>query len=310
MVPDASTEISRLAAATANRLRLVQVDFAEANAKTRDEYMSETVERALAQIVPEKRQEFLAKLLERFPSWDSRVEVSLRKRESTDRPITDGREVQDPNFLVARLISLAPLLADEEKRVLAERLREAGLVEVAGAAWSAGDEQALRKQLKIRGEKALNASKALDLVSMLVNFAASLDQLIWSAWRHMAPRSEVRRAVPLRTAMAQLITDDKDVSRSQVMQELEKLRQLIASVVSASGQAGRQFAGRFLARLLPAEIESVVNMEGGGFLVGREVKCWRKYVELADTLSEDAVESEMTEMIASYAESLMKGLGR
>lgn len=309
-MPDASTEISRLAATTANRLRLVQVDFADADARTRDEYMSETVERALARIVPEKRQEFLAELLERFPSWDSRVEVSLRKGESMDRPITDGREVQDPNFLVARLISLAPRLPDEEKRVLAERLREAGLVEVAGAAWSAGDEQALRKQLKIHGEKALNAAKALDLVSMLVNFAASLDQLVWSAWRHMAPRSEVRRAVPLRGAMAQLITDDKDVSRSQVMQEMEKLRQLIASVISASGQAGRQFAARFLARLLPAEIEAIVNMEGGGFLVGREAKCWRKYVELADTLSEDAVESEMTEMIASYAESLMKGLGR
>ena len=76
------------------------------------------------------------------------------------------------------------------------------------------------------------------------------------------------------------------------------------------GQAGRQFAARHLARFSPAEIEALASLEGGGFLVGKEAKCWRKYTELADALSEAAIENEITETIANYAENLMKGLGR
>jgi hypothetical protein len=65
-----------------------------------------------------------------------------------------------------------------------------------------------------------------------------------------------------------------------------------------------------MARFSPHEIEALAAMEGGGFLVGKDTKCWRKYVELADALNEAAIENEIMETIANYAENLMKGLGR
>jgi len=40
------------------------------------------------------------------------------------------------------------------------------------------------------------------------------------------------------------------------------------------------------------------------------VKCWRKYLELADMLNEDSIETEITKAIVSYVESLVKGMGR
>ena len=44
-------------------------------------------------------------------------------------------------------------------------------------------------------------------------------------------------------------------------------------------------------------------------LVSKEVKNWRKYVELSAGRDEATIESEIMQAIADYAESLMKGRG-
>ena len=42
---------------TANRLRLIQVDFADKDSKARDDYLCEEIERALKTILPDERKE-------------------------------------------------------------------------------------------------------------------------------------------------------------------------------------------------------------------------------------------------------------
>jgi hypothetical protein len=64
-----------------------------------------------------------------------------------------------------------------------------------------------------------------------------------------------------------------------------------------------------VAKFSPNEISTLAGMEGGGLLVSKEVKCWRKYVELASGMDETAIETEIMQALSSYAESLMKGLG-
>jgi len=44
---------------TTNRLRLIQVDFADQSDQTRVEYLCEEVERALKMVLPDERNEFL-----------------------------------------------------------------------------------------------------------------------------------------------------------------------------------------------------------------------------------------------------------
>ncbi len=305
-----SDETVRLAAATANRLRMVQVDFADQGPDVRREYLAEEVERALNNVVPEQRQAFLEELMEQFPSWDARVDVQLRKDESTDRSETDRRELQDPNFLVARLIELSRGLGDEERKVLTERLAEAGLASISQGAWPEDAEAPLRQNLRLGPDSTIDPARTLALVALVADFALKLDQLVWGAWQQIGRRSTIRRDKPLQHTVKAFLTGDQDVPRGQVAADLEKLRQLIASLVSAVGQAGRQFASRHLAQFSPVEIEAMASMEGGGFLVGKEVKCWRKYVELADALNEASIENEIMETVANYAENLMKGLGR
>ena len=305
-----SSEISQRVAATANRLRMVQVDFADQGSDVRREYLSEEIERALASVVPEQRQAFLTELMAQFPSWDARVEVALRKEESTDRTLTDQRELQDPNFLVARLIDRAADLSEKERNVLVERLREANLAIISRGAWPEEATKAVRQTLRVADGKQIDPVRTLELIALLADFACRLDQLVWNAWRKVAPRSAIRRSDKLQNVLEACLTGSQDVPRGQVASDLERLRQLIASLISAVGQSGRQFASRHLARFSPVEIEALASMEGGGFLVSREVKCWRKYTELADALNEASIENEIMETIATYAESLMKGLGR
>jgi DNA primase len=299
----------QLVAATSNRLRLVQVDFADQGPDVRREYLSEEIERALSAVVPDQRQPFLAALMEQFPSWDARVELQLRKDDTTERSLTDARELQDPNFLVARLIDCAAKLGGGERKVLVERLKEAGLASITEGAWPAEAEAALRQELRLPGEH-VDPARTLQLVGMASDFALRLDQLVWGAWQKVSPKSTVRRDKPLQQTLKAFITGSQDVPRGQVATDLEKLRQLIASLISSVGQAGRQFASRHLARFSPSEIEALASMEGGGFLVSKDVKCWKKYKELADAMTEVAIENEITETIANYAENLMKGLGR
>lgn len=298
-----------LAAGTANRLRLVQVDFADQSAEVRREYLAEEVERALASVAPEQKKAFLGELMEQFPSWDAKVEVQLRNEETTERTETDRRELADPNFLVARLIEVSAGLGEPERKVLIQRLKEAGLAFASSGAWSEEAETQLRQTLRLT-ETTVDADRVLEQVGLLSDFALKLDQLCWGSWRRISPKSGIRQDKRLRETLGGHIVGDPDQPRGQVAADLEKLRQLIASLVSAVGQAGRQFASRHMARFSPHEIEAMASMESGGFLKGKDTKCWRKYVELADALTEAAIENEIMETIANYAENLMKGLGR
>jgi DNA primase len=299
---------AQLVAATSNRLRLVQVDFADQGPDVRREYLSEEIERALSAVMPDQRQPFLAALMEEFPSWDARVEVQLRKDDTTERSLTDARELQDPNFLVARLIDCAAKLGDGERKVLVERLKEAGLASISQGAWPAEAEADLMKELRL-ADKHVDPVRTLQMVGMASDFALRLDQLVWGAWRKIAPKATIRQDKPLQQTLKAFITNSQDVPRGQVASDLEKLRQLIASLISSIGQAGRQFATRHLAKFLPSEIEAVASMEPG-ILISKDVKCWRKYKELADAMTDVGIENEITETIANYAENLMKGLGR
>ena len=100
------------------------------------------------------------------------------------------------------------------------------------------------------------------------------------------------------------------VSQSQFQERLEKLRQLSAALVSSTSHTGRAFSQHFAAKYSPPEIEAMASMEPGGMLVSREVKCWRKYLELSESLDPSSIDRVIMAAITEYAESLMKGLDR
>jgi hypothetical protein len=308
----ASAELVKLVAATANRLRMVQIDTVDENAQARQGYLADEIQRALASVPTEERPVFLEELKARFPTWDGQVQLPSGGK-SDGKSLMDARELKDPSFVLSRLIELAASFNPQQRQAVIEKLRDAGLAPAEeGGAAGFPDELArqFRQKFKVPEGKKLDAAKVLALATMLGELATGLHQLAWTAWRTMAPGSDIRVSGNLQLSIAKFASGDPAVSREQVAQELERLRQLSASLIAAIGETGRQFAAHHHAKFAPTEIEASVKMEGVGMFANLERACWRKYMELAGAMDEHAMESDIRETIAREAEKFMRGLGR
>jgi len=149
-----------------------------------------------------------------------------------------------------------------------------------------------------------------ELSAILVDFVLKLESLVWNTWRQLSPRSAVRPQGDLTTKIGQFLSSDAEISVNQVDDDLKVLQRLVAAMTSAVSRVGGQFAKRHLAKISPLEIEVLVKMEPGSVFVSHDVKCWKKYKELAETLNEDSIEMEIRKAIVDYVESLTKGMGQ
>jgi len=303
------TDLSRLVAATVNRLRLIQVDFADQPTETRENYLADEVEHALAKLLPEQRPEFLKELKERFPTWDRQVDVSANSSAQV-QTATDARELQDYTFLISRLIQLAPSLTEEQRKTAVARLAEAGLAERgSGPDWPAQPMKVLKTKLQLGDKDKLDSARLLELMAEMVGFATSLDQLVWATWKQVSPKSDMKRPIPVQRTFAKFSSGDAEVNRTQVAADVDRLRQLTAGLISAIAQAGNLFAQRHVGKFSVANIEAYAD-KMPGMLVGKEVKCWRQYKDLASAMDIQTIEIEIQNAIAEYTETLVKGRSR
>jgi len=311
------SEIALRAAAVANRLRLVQIDFADESPEVRREQLCEEIERAMKPMAPAQRREFLHELAERFPSWDMNVVLEGGARNGAGAAPaaaaggaskTDERELKDPSFLVGRLVEVSKTLSDEQKKTLGATLKAAGFAVEGDRSWPEAAAAAVSHELAPGEKLELDPVRSLELLAQLVTVSKSLDQLAWNTWRTMAPKSTIRRGVELHKTMARFAAGDPDVPRGQVKQDVEKLRQLIAALISAVGKAGGPFAQKLLAMFSPAEIEAMVGK--GGFMTSTDSKCWARYKEMAGSMDAVSIEADLIAAIVNWAEPLIKGIGR
>ena len=295
---------------TANRLHLIQVDFADESEQTRMDYLCEEIERALKTVLPEERSEFLQRLQERFPIGNISTLPMLKEQEDKSVSITDETKLQDTDFLVHSLLEIFPTLPAERKESVAKKLRQIGLGSQVRENYSDESIEKLRTHFQLGDEPGFEAERLTELIILLATFVCKLEPLVWNTWRKLSPRSSIRRSGDLRKTIGQFLSNDSNVSQEHVDNELKELQQLTAAVITSIGRVGSQFAKHHLAKFSPSEISSLVKMEHRSVLVSHEVKCWRKFLELADMLNEDSIDTEITKAIVNYVESLVKGMGR
>ncbi|HCO92710.1 MAG TPA: hypothetical protein DIU00_01960 [Phycisphaerales bacterium] len=295
---------------TANRLRLIQVDFADESEQTRTAYLREEIEKVLKTVLPAERNEFLERLLERFPAGSFVTQTISKEVDVQSAPVVDESQFKNVDFLVGSLLEIAPALSDDQKDYIDQSLRQAGLGPKAQQSDSVGLDQKLKEKLKLENERSINAARLAELNAMLVDFVLKLEPLVWNTWRKLSPRSTVRPQGALTQKIGQILCEDTEMSVNQVDDDLKVLQRLIASMTSAVSCVGGQFAKRHIAKFSPSEIEALVRMEPGSVFVSRDVKCWNKYKQLAETLNEDSIEMEIRKAIVDYVESLAKGMGQ
>src|SRR5882672_3856395 len=87
-------------AATANRLRLLQVELADQPESARREYLNEVISQSLVGVHPGERAAFIEELKARFPTWDGQVKVE----DLSPRGALDEAESRKIDFLLPRFI--------------------------------------------------------------------------------------------------------------------------------------------------------------------------------------------------------------
>lgn len=301
-------------AGVAGRLRLLGAGMQDESMTNRRNFFSDEIMQALEEIPSSERENYLDALLSAFPGGES-VDKAVEPVETTEAFIDEMPTIDEipTQEIVDELAKRASSLSADERRDLVSRLENCGLIvaqQVSGSYEELPEELAKRLSLPV-GEK-INSRSAVLVLSKLIGIILDLDQLVWVVWKTLSPRSPIRRESQAETSeivrnLGRYIKGDTDIPLADVVQPLERSRQLTAGLLGAIGPVGSTFARKFAQRFSPDDIRNDVRREGGGFLKMIEIKCWNRYEQLAKDLNEDQIEYEVREAITKYAESLITG---
>lgn len=204
--------------------------------------------------------------------------------------------------LTRRLEELSAILSPDERATLESKLRKSGIFKLpsgSGGSWTvpATNSDFFKEFFASQQGTELDGPRLSELSAALAGLAHSMDQLGWSTWKRIAPRSELRRGEPLGRLIGEYASGQSGDLQA-IRDEIERLRQLVAALVSSISQVGH-FAHRRLGELAPELIESSTGDQG-------EKACWRRYKEIVGTFDEDELEADMLASIVDYSESMLR----
>jgi hypothetical protein len=291
------------ASGLASRLRLVQANFADDQASTRQNFIAEEIERALKGVAPSKRKIYLNALSEKFPAWQQST-ASPAPANIQQAAVSE----ETPEAMLQKLLAVASSLTPETKAEFSRKLQQAGLAPAQASGGSLTElPPELQKKLGIPPGKQLDSERALKMLVALSELTLALDQLVWALWRQMAPKSNFRKEAEFGKLAGPYLGGDAEVSTQLLIQPLERTRKLIAGLLGAVGRASSTYAKKHTARFAPEVIEDWAKIEKK-WSESLEQVCWRKYVQHAkEHATEPAIENEIQEAITKAAENLIMG---
>ncbi len=299
------TEVAALARLIASRLRLIQADFADVPPDQRREHLTEEVERVLGDQTPARRRALLEELLEQFPTWDSEMARAARPPEDAGA----GAE-QSPVELARALAAMAPRMTPDEREAAARELRQSGLFAAGGpGGWSPQAENDLLERIGAPEDAALDADRVAGALAETAAFVGSVDRLVCKTWRELSGGAAGLPRDELALGVRRYATGDTDISRSQLAEQLEGIRSLIAALIASVGAVGRRLGDDLNQRLGPAAIEAIARQDKRWHEMGVDSACWRRYKEVAATLEETEIEREIKQLIVDGAKKYRHGTG-
>lgn len=296
------------AAGVAQRLKMIQSNWAEEELQVRREYLHDEIARSIEDLSSADRAICLEALMKQFPQGiSSTMEMPAMAAEPTVRQPATVKEA------CAQLTALLRNASDEDKEFVCNQLQANGI-----SVATAGDQEGealdigpeMIRKLRLKPGTVINSSRVTRLMIHLLESVLSVDDLVWNLWQKIAPNSSVRRKgrADLRYLVGTYLTNSPSVSFSDVTSAVELSRRVNTSLLGAMGPLGKNFAQKYLQKYSPEAINAAVDLEGGGgFLKAKAVLCWQKYDELSSDLNEQTISNLLFEILANYAEELIMG---
>ncbi|MEP7072419.1 MAG: hypothetical protein ABI839_08530 [Verrucomicrobiota bacterium] len=300
-----SVKVREWAAGLAARLRLLQASFADDPPETRERTLREELEEALKTVALGQRKECIEALATEFPLFESSKENGAAEPKTAKSSVPE-----DPAILVEHLLGLMRAMPPAEKESIVAQFVAAGFLPASNGAKGDACAELLERIQKLAPGRRLDEGRALRLLDVLIEFAASLDQLVWQVWKSIAPKSLIRhetgKHADFRKTLGPYLTGDSEISTEQVKQLVNKTRKLLSGLMAAMGTVGEIHTQKFLERLSPEAIRKSAEAEPGVF-ESIEKKCWRKYTAVFGEMNEAAMEREILDAIKKYTEKLVLG---
>jgi hypothetical protein len=291
------------ASGLAARLRLLQADLADDSPAARHQCLRDMIQDHLKELTPSKRQLHLEALRGRFPSWQA-----SQAAPAATAPVTTT--IDTPEEALAKLLEMAGSLSPEARASMSRRLQAAGFSMAQGGGALPELAPEVQKKLGLGPGQQLNPERTVKLLTGLSEMVLALDQLVWTLWRQLNPKSTYRKENDFGKSIGPYLSGDPEVATALVAQPLDRTRKLIAAVLGAIGRGGANFASKHVARFGPDAIEDLAKLERS-FMQSVEVTAWKKYRELfKEYCAEAAVENDVQQAIAKVAEGLLQGPGR
>jgi hypothetical protein len=289
------------ASALGERWKYLQTSLASETPQDRQVFLEEEMRRALQTLPAAKRGAYLDALASRYPAWEVAAVF-------VNNPAKVAR--QTPEEVIAAFLQLAPKLTGEQREEVKQKLAALGMIQPAPQPIEGEALTDLQAKLKLEAEDKIDSQRLGKLFASYAEAMLILDQLAWNVWRNAAPKSAIRRDTTqgdLRTVTRKALAGDAAITPTQVHKQLEASRLLIAGLLAGLGPAGKNFSRRYQQQYTPDAIREVVRAEGGG---KTDAHFWKKYTELASSLSETIIEDDVQEAVVKYAEDLIRGTNK
>lgn len=293
----------------ASKLRLIMSTCADETADNRQAYIEEHIRQRLEEVPPAKRTLYLDELATKFPIGQTAFTAAAIPAAAAGPVPTDNVD----EFLRV-MDRAAARWSDADKEKVRARLATLGVVDRSVGGGLEQHAVELKQRLALAPNEEVAAAKLAKLCIQQAEFYAKLDQLAWNTWKILAPKSALRRDTALgdsRSLVRRYLRGDAEPSDLLLAQQIERTRQLIAVLLGSISQISRGFVKRYQTRYSPEAVRDLVKIEGGGsLLTSVEARCWRKYSDLAAEINENALQTEMQEVVVKYVEELMRGSNR
>ena len=283
----------------AARVRVIFAGFSDDPAEERQAFLADEIERAMGEVPPSRRTEYLETLGAHFPRWQP---ASVNPAAGTvEAPLGAGP-------LLDQLLARFAELSEGDRQRLLEKIRS-----ISGGAITVGDAghyQEIWKRLGVDASATPSHERVWRLLGGLLDFFFSLDQLGWTLWRNMGIKSAYWKESDLAKLAGPYLAGNHEVSSDQTKLTIERTRRLIAAIVGAPGRAAADVANQQAAQFSPENIEVAARSEKRA-LESLDAACWREYKQrYASNGTPPHLEAAIQKALAQAAEDLIGGRTR
>jgi len=297
-------ELKNLAEETANRLRVIQIDFSQEEPGVQKEYMSEEIKRSLKTIHPEHKNRFLSILKEHFP-------VSFGSEEKAVHQSFSPREERAavPETVINQFVQVYANLSSDNKQKLHQFLNTKGIPCGQSGIFSEDQLKVIKSLLQLKEETRISSENLIAVVPLMLEAFIKLESVVQSTWMQLNPSNNISGLCKLRNTIKKCLIEGEEIESHLMAQEIKKFHLLIIALIMGIGGIGKiaqQFSQSFLSRYSPREISKAVRLEGSGFWTSHNAKCWRKYQQLSSGISRDSIEREIATIFKDYINQIVQ----